>query len=370
ANGKIDRDALGEPDRETRQPASPPHGETELRLAGIWRQLLPDELPTAGPDRQDSFFALGGNSLSAARLMFRIREVFGVELPLATFYEDATLAACAAAIEAGRAATTKPATISRRSRAAYRVSSDRPALASHLVRLTDDWALWRNVCLRAAGFEVGLLSGLGDPGLAELADTALRHDDAQADYRAEFPAAVGRLSAALHRAAGLPALREAVAWQNRHALATGIDPLLRSGPAPAGRNTKHRQHEALLASYLQRYCAKNDTIGFFGPVSWSTLADGPAFEVQRSGDEGPVSARACYLEGWAVRAVLAEHQAALRPWLVPRRMPFLDVQADHLLLPLAPPVPLRPVEAAVLIACDGLRDARAVAAAVLADPAA
>ncbi|HEX4727414.1 MAG TPA: lantibiotic dehydratase, partial [Jatrophihabitans sp.] len=136
---------------------------------------------------------------------------------------------------------------------------------------------------------------------------------------------------------------------------------------PTGRNTKHRQHEALLASYLQRYCAKNDTIGFFGPVSWSTLADGPSLDVQHSGGS-PVSARVCYLEGWAVRAVLAEHQDALRPWLVPRRMPFLDVRADRLLLPLAPPVPLPPAEAAVLRACDGLRDARAVAAAVQADP--
>ncbi|HEX4726505.1 MAG TPA: non-ribosomal peptide synthetase, partial [Jatrophihabitans sp.] len=223
ANGKIDRGALGEPDRETRQPASPPRGDTELRLAGIWRQLLPDQLPATGPGREDSFFALGGNSLSAARLMFRIREVFDVELPLATFYSDATLAACGAAIEAGRVADTgpRPATISRRSRAAYRVQSDRPALASHLVRLTDDWALWRNVCLRAAGFEVGLLSGLGDPALAALADAAVADRATEDGYRAEFPAAVGRLSAALHRAAGLPALREAVAWQNRHALSTG-----------------------------------------------------------------------------------------------------------------------------------------------------
>ncbi|HET6209496.1 MAG TPA: hypothetical protein VFD94_03895, partial [Jatrophihabitans sp.] len=277
-------------------------------------------------------------------------------------------------------------------------------LADHLVRLTDDWALWRTVCLRAAGFEVGLLAALGDPALAGLADATLVDSTAEAGFRAEFPAAVGRLSGALHRAAGLPALREAVAWQNRHALTTGIDPLLRAGPQPASRNTKHRQHEALVASYLQRYCAKNDTIGFFGPVSWSELVDGPGIQVQHTGSAGPVSARACYLEGWAVRAVLADHQAALRPWLVPRRMPFLDVQlsehravgelgrvsiergtsearnelatgaersgdrAASLLLPLAPPVPLRPDEAAVLRACDGLRDARAVAAAVLADP--
>src|SRR5436305_1527333 len=82
-------------------------------------------------------------------------------------------------------------------------------------------------------------------------------------------------SAALYDLTGEPALREAIAWQNRHALATGIDMLRRHGPEPARRKTKDRQHESLVASYLQRYCAKNDTIGFFGPVGWSQFDEGP-----------------------------------------------------------------------------------------------
>src|SRR6202035_1219433 len=141
------------------------------------------------------------------------------------------------------------------------------------------------VCLRGAGFGVHLLEALGDAGLARAADAVIAvdaaattdqaaRDRAGAAYAAEFTAAVGRLSAALHEAASLPALREAVAWQNRHALTTGIDALVRRGPQPAKRNAQHRQHEALVASYLQRYCAKNDTIGFFGPVGWAQIDDG------------------------------------------------------------------------------------------------
>jgi hypothetical protein len=155
---------------------------------------------------------------------------------------------------------------------------NRPAaLAPHLVRLTDDWALWRTVGLRSAGFPHHLLAAVGDTCLAEAADAVIAtagaadpvaRERAGAAYGAEFTAAVRRLSAALHEAACLPALREAVAWQNRHALTTGIDVLVRRGPEPAKRLAKHKLKEVLVANYLQRYCAKNDTIGFFGPTGW------------------------------------------------------------------------------------------------------
>ncbi len=383
ANGKVDRAALPAPDRETGGSSTPPRGATEERLAGIWRPLL----PVGGGDigREDGFFALGGNSLSAARLMFRIREEFDAELRLAAFYEAPSLAACAAAIDqarlAGRTAAVTPSTIGRRDRSAYRVPASRPvpdqpsALAPHLVGLAGDWALWRTVCLRAAGFPFQLLDALGDTGLAEAADAVIAGGtDAEAFYATEFRAAVRRLSAALHEAAGLPALREAVAWQNRHALTTGIDVLLRRGPEPDKRNAQTRQQEALVASYLQRYCAKNDTIGFFGPVGWSRIDDDPGIRITHAAPEQSaeqsLAARVTYLEGWAVRAIMADHATALRPWLVPRRMPFVGLDGTFLRLPLAPPVPLTPAEAAVMRASDGTRDARAVAAEVLADPSA
>jgi lantibiotic biosynthesis dehydratase-like protein len=51
-------------------------------------------------------------------------------------------------------------------------------------------------------------------------------------------------------------------------------------------------------------------------------------------------------------------------------MPFVGVDGTLLRVPLAPPVPLTPAEAAVMRASDGARDASGVAAAVLADPSA
>ena len=71
-----------------------------------------------------------------------------------------------------------------------------------------------------------------------------------------------------------------------------------------------------------------------------------------------------------MRAVMAGHATALRPWLVPRRMPSVGVDGTALRVALTPPIPLTPAEAAVMRACDGIRDASEIAAALLADPSA
>src|SRR5262245_33992707 len=165
--------------------------------------------------------------------------------------------------------------ITKRDRAAYRVATPvrttAPALPDHLVPLTRDWALWRWMCLRGAGFPFAGLTALASPGLAEAADAlidASGTDDADAaarHYRAQFTRAARQLSEPLHAAASDPRFREAVAWQNRTALESGIGALLRRDPATAVRNRRHRANEALVASYVQRYCGKNETIGFFGP---------------------------------------------------------------------------------------------------------
>ena len=389
ANGKIDRGALPAPERESRGPVTPPRGETEVTLTGIWRLLLPADVDDVG--REDSFFALGGNSLSAARLMFRIRDVFDAELSLAAFYEAPNLAACAAAIDAAGARpggpvrasrpAAAPSRIVRRDRSAYRVATpspeqtSAPRLAPDLVRLTDDWALWRTMCLRGAGFPFHLLGRLGDPALAAAADaanesaTADAASDSAGTYAAEFTAAVRRLWSALHEAAGLPALREAITWQNRHALTTGVDVLLRRGPEPGKRNAQRRQHESLVASYLQRYCAKNDTIGFFGPVGWSQFDDGSGVRITHAAPGRSLAARTTYLEGWAVRGIMTDHAPALRPWLAPRRLSFVGVHGTLLYVPLSSPVPITNAEAAILQAADGTRTARSIVAMVLADPA-
>ncbi|WP_165356594.1 non-ribosomal peptide synthetase [Sphingosinicella sp. BN140058] len=95
-NGKIDRNALPEPTAAAGEDAYlAPIGETEERLAEIWRALL--QVDRVG--RKDSFFELGGHSLLVARLLHRIDGAWGRRIGMAEFFRGHRLSELAATIE-------------------------------------------------------------------------------------------------------------------------------------------------------------------------------------------------------------------------------------------------------------------------------
>ncbi|MET7637298.1 amino acid adenylation domain-containing protein [Streptomyces sp. NPDC005438] len=100
ANGKVDRGALAtHPALTARRTVSePPREGVERQLAAVWAQLLPQ----APEDREEDFFALGGNSLLGVRLMSLVRSTLDVDLPLSTLFTHSTLAAMAGAVADGR----------------------------------------------------------------------------------------------------------------------------------------------------------------------------------------------------------------------------------------------------------------------------
>ncbi len=95
-NGKFDREALPVPGRAERAGYAyvAPKTDTERSLALLWQALL--TLDQVG--RDDDFFDLGGNSLLATQLMSRVRDEFGVDLPLRTLFDMPRLSALADAI--------------------------------------------------------------------------------------------------------------------------------------------------------------------------------------------------------------------------------------------------------------------------------
>jgi hypothetical protein len=236
---------------------------------------------------------------------------------------------------------------------------------SHLIPLEDTgWATWRDVVLRGTGFPAESVLALTDPALAAAADSAIgaggAGDSALLDaYREEYAAAADRLSAAVRTIATSPRFREAVAWQNPKLLKLCLDKLAAGEP----RNVRGRNHELTVASYVQRYGLKNDTIGFVGPVGWARWTEqGSPLEVE-VGDRF-LARRTVYFETWAIDAVARALSAdpEVRPWLVPRLFSAHRLDGATLHVPGRAPVTLTPDESELLSLVDGVRSVRDIAA--------
>ena len=311
------------------------------------------------------------------------------------------------------------------------------ALPEHLIVLPDNqWALWRCVCLRGAGFPADQIFELAVPACTAAADQLIQAQDEfelmrsevldslvskldhvsadqhaalvrtmrairnahlsqqldlldleseglnaflsafmelgsnQSHYNQVFNAATVQVSQAIHELARVGRFREAVLWQNRQALHTGIASLLRQPPGSTHQVFKQRKHEALVANYLQRYCMKNDTVGFFGPVGFAKVVPtGQAIAVRPG--TSLIAARKVYFERWCIDA-LAEtlaQEKGLLPWCAPRCMPHIHLDGTTLYVPFARPLKLNRSQAAILQACNGERTAKELARDLVRNPA-
>ncbi|WP_375503883.1 non-ribosomal peptide synthetase [uncultured Jatrophihabitans sp.] len=92
ANGKVDRQALAA--RAEQAPAAEPvvapdlAGVTEHLVADLWAEVL----AVPAPSRFDDFFALGGDSLAATRIVTRVADSVGVQLDVIDVFQAPTVA--------------------------------------------------------------------------------------------------------------------------------------------------------------------------------------------------------------------------------------------------------------------------------------
>jgi myxalamid-type nonribosomal peptide synthetase MxaA len=135
-NGKIDRntlpkpDALTQPDQLAQAPRFvPPRTETEQAIAAIWQDLL--GLPEVGVE--DNFFELGGHSLLATKLVFRIHDLLGADLPLTALFDgEPTIARLASLVTAGNDETAAAGSFLDLAAEARLADDVRPAPGAHV----------------------------------------------------------------------------------------------------------------------------------------------------------------------------------------------------------------------------------------------
>ena len=187
------------------------------------------------------------------------------------------------------------------------------AISDHLVELAGDgsFSAWRSVCVRSAGLPYDWL-----------------HDD--------VPPHDTRLS-------------EAICWQHARVAAQLMNGV---------RGKRRRQLDRTLASYRTRYCAKNDSVGFYGPIAW---AQWDGLETVIDDFVAPQRGEAL-LELWAVRALadVLVMRYELADWTIPSVAPAVALDDGTAYLHDGSQLALSPLQCRLLTACDGFRTAAEV----------
>lgn len=94
-NGKLDRKALPEPQWLIKSEYFAPRNALEQALETLWAEIFQCERVSI----HDSFFDLGGDSLMAAKMISRMRDILGRPVPMAAIFEAATIAELAEQIQ-------------------------------------------------------------------------------------------------------------------------------------------------------------------------------------------------------------------------------------------------------------------------------
>jgi hypothetical protein len=167
-----------------------------------------------------------------------------------------------------------------------------------------------------------------------------------------------------------PWKQEAVFTSNPDAFNNGFHEFLSNETLLAKRTARTKALERRYMSYLQRFCAKNDTASFFGPMNYGALGQRHDEPVRLTMEEGKMRGRKVFYSFWMV-AALAEamaQEADIQDCLKPRLHPLWRLDGKELALVYGDEtLPLSPRTLALLRQLDGTLS-RAEVRAASADP--
>lgn len=187
--------------------------------------------------------------------------------------------------------------------------------------------------LRSTGFPFQWLDDLALPALL---------DPAAPDYhdRAAFDAQVIDSRRRLVEALGRPDAVEALLLSN----VSAVDRLGALSAADLTRpNLRTRQRLRLAWCYLQRFCAKNETCAFFGPLAWGRVDPDSPLPVELGPHDpglGWLRRRMVRIEHWVIER-LCDQLGRRHPAALPYQLnPGCDLEGDQLRVPLGKQVTL------------------------------
>ena len=166
--------------------------------------------------------------------------------------------------------------------------------------------------------------------LAQWNDLLDRHADLRAQGSEAWASELDECRAALRARFRDARIQEAV-FLSSPAMHRQLVRYLDSERAPT-RSAQSKALERRLISYLQRFCAKNETQSFFGPINYARIDPSVPDSVRVRRARGSLRRRQTFASQWMVeklaQAIAAEPE--LQPYLRPRRNPLYALEGDHL----------------------------------------